>query len=345
MYCVRQAKAGLSYNQDMQGKWALIAVLAVVAGVGAGALSLRHRRPVELPARAGGAAVITTAEISLNGIIRPQHITGVGSPIDGNIEGFMANVGDEVFQGQVLARIGAAGLESEREEAAHAVEYAQDQVSKAESAINSARMEASRATADAERARMSLDRAGKVYSRQKTLHASGATPRLTFEKAEQEYIAVQQEFETMDKGARAANDNVQSAIGGLNTAKKALAEKSQQLEEAQGAFEAAELRAPVDGLIVGRKGELGKPARESGDELFQIATDVYALEVAVEPKPDLLKQLRPGQPALVVVLDLQTGGMPGTVKEIKGTQVVVEFTSTLPAVRPGMRADVRLKLL
>src|SRR4051812_26683801 len=136
----------------MQGKWGLIAVLAVAAGVGAGALSMRHRRPVELPSRAG-AARITTPEITLNGIIRPQHVTGVGSSIDDNIEGFMANVGDEVYQGQVLARIGAAGLESEREEAAHAVEYAQDQVSKAESAINSARMEASRAAADAERAR------------------------------------------------------------------------------------------------------------------------------------------------------------------------------------------------
>ncbi|MBZ5620115.1 MAG: HlyD family efflux transporter periplasmic adaptor subunit [Acidobacteriia bacterium] len=329
----------------MRGKWAWMGVLALCAGVGAGALSLRHRRvATELPGRNGGAAVISTPEISLNGTIRPQHIAGVGSEIEGNIEAFMADVGDEVFQGQVLARIGAAGLESEREAAAHAVEYAQDQVSKAEAAINSARMEASRATADEERARMALDRAGKVYARQKTLHEAGATPRLTFEKAEQEYEAAQQEFTIIDKGARGANDNVQSAIESLNAAKKVLAEKSQALEDAQGAFEVAEVRAPVDGLIVGRKGELGKPARESGDELFQIATDVYALEVAVEPQPDVLKRLRPGQPALVVVLDLQTGGMPGAVKEIKGTQAVVEFSSTLPAIRPGMRADVRLKL-
>ena len=319
-------------------------MLAVCAGVGAGALSLRHRRPPpELPDR-NGAAVIATPEISLNGTIRPQHIAGVGSQIEGNIEAFMANVGDEVFQGQVLARIGAAGLESEREAAAHTVEYAQDQVSKAEAGINSARMEASRAAADEARARMALDRAEKTYARQKTLHAAGATPRLTFEKAEQDYAAVQQEHDIMEKGEQAANSNVQSAIDALTAAKKVLAEKSQQLEDAQGAFEAAEVRSPVDGLIVGRKGDLGMPVRESGDQLFQIATDVYALEVPVEPKPDVLKRLRPGQPALVVVLDLQTGGMPGTVKEIKGTEAIIEFTSTLPAIRPGMRADVRLKV-
>ena len=70
---------------------------------------------------------------------------------------------------------------------------------------------------------------------------------------------------------------------------------------------------------------------------------MYALEVAVEPKPEILKRLRQGRPALVVVLDLQSGGMPRTIKEIKGAEAIVEFTSTLPAIRPGMRADVRLK--
>ncbi|HLK69177.1 MAG TPA: HlyD family efflux transporter periplasmic adaptor subunit [Bryobacteraceae bacterium] len=329
----------------MRGKWVFISVLAVCLGVGGAAFSARRRRVApETAGRNPGAAAIANPEISLNGVIRPQHFTGVGSAIEGNIDAFMANVGDEVFQGQVLARIGAAGLESEREAAAHAVEYAQDQVSRAEAGINAARMEASRATADEARARMALDRAQKVYERQKTLHAAGATPRLTFEKAEQDYEAAQKEEDIMEKGAQGASSNVQAAIDTLNSAKKVLAEKSQQLEDAQGAFESAEVRAPVDGLIVSRKGDVGKPVQESGDQLFQIATDLYALEVPIEPQADVLKRLHPGQPALVVVLDLQTGGMPGSVKEIKDTQAIIEFTSTLPAIRPGMRADVRLKL-
>ncbi len=326
----------------MRGKWAWISILAVLAGVGGAALSLRHwRKPPAPPARN---AVIASPEISLNGTIRPQHVARIGSTIEGNIEAFLANVGDDVFQGQVLARIGAAGLESEREAAAHAVEYAQDQVSKAEAGINSARLEASRATADEARARMALDHAQKVYERQKTLHAAGATPRLTFEKAEQDYEAAQKDADIMEKGAQGANSNVQAATDALTAARKMLADKSQQLESAQGAFEAAEVRSPVDGLVVSRKGDLGQPVQESGDELFQVATDISALEVPVEPQPGVLKKLRPGQPALVTVLDLQTGGMPGTVKEIKDTQAIVEFTSTMPAIRPGMRADVRLKV-
>lgn len=304
---------------------------------------MRYRKPPP-PVRSTGAAVISTEDVTLSGIIRPQHMTPVTSAVSGNVEAFMANVGDEVYQGQVLARIGAAGLESEREAAAHAVEYAQEQVSKSEAMIASARLEASRAGADSQRAMMALDRAGKTFSRQKTLHEAGATPRMTYEKAEQEYESRQQEFDVMDRAVKTANESVQTAVEQLAGAKKLLADKSRQLEEAQGAFEAAEVRAPVDGLIVERKAEVGKSVQESGGQLFQIATDLYALELPVEPQPAILKRLHPGQPALINVPDLQAGGIPGTIKEIKDTQVIVEFSSNLPAIRPGVRAEVRLKL-
>ena len=108
--------------------------------------------------------------------------------------------------------------------------------------------------------------------------------------------------------------------------------------------QAADVLSPVDGTVVGRKAEIGKPAIEAGGEFFQIATDLYALEVTVEPKPEDLKRIQPGQQAMVLILDLQSQGLPGVVREIKGTQVVVEFESNLPAIKPGMLADVRFKL-
>jgi multidrug efflux pump subunit AcrA (membrane-fusion protein) len=330
----------------MRGKWLMISVLAIGAGIGIGALSMRRGRQVQPGNRAPDAAVIASAnQVTLTGTIRPQHVVSVGAKVQGNIETFMADVGQEVFQGQVLARIGAGGLESKREAAVHAVESGQDQVSKAEAAVLSARAEASRASADAQRSRNALDRAQKTYARQQTLHNSGATPRLVYEKAEQEYEAELHDFEIMDKAEKAAAENVQSAMDALAGAKKTLEERNQQLEEAQGALEAAELRAPIDGLIVGRKGEAGKPAEEAGDDLFTIATDIYALEVVLEPMPDVVKRIRPGHEALVIVPDLQTGGMPGDVKDVtKDGRVIVEFASSMPAVKPGMKADVRLKL-
>jgi multidrug resistance efflux pump len=331
----------------MRGRWLLLSLLAIAAGVGLGALSLRrHRQPPQVLEPRSGAALVAKPELTFSGIVRPQHVVKVGAQVSGNIEAFMADVGDEVFQGQVLARVGAASLDADREAAAHAVEAGRDQVAKAEAMVSSARMEESRANADALRARAALDRAQKTFARQQTLHAAGATPRLVYEKAAQDFEATAHESELMDKAEKAAADNVQNALQTVELAKKTLAERNQELQDSQNAMEAAEVRSPVDGLVVGRKGEAGKPADEAGEDMFQIATDIYALEVTIEPPREVLKRLRPGDPALVVILDLQTGGMPGEVKDVNDRegQAVVEFNSTLPAIKPGMRADVRLKL-
>lgn len=329
----------------MRGKWLLFSVLAVAAGIGAGALSMRVRKaPPPVQGRGAAAAIIATKEITLNGAIRPQHVANIGSSVEGNIETFLVNVGEEVFEGQVLARVGSAGLETNREQAAAALEHAQEQLTRAENAVGSARLEASRADADLQRARLQMERTQKVFDRQKTLHTAGATPRIVYEKAVDEFEASQKEFEIMDRAARAAHEGVQSAMEQLAGAKKVVADKNQELEQAQGAFEAAEVRAPVSGTVVGRKGETGKPAEEAGDDMFQIATDLYALEVTLELNPEQVKKVFPGQQALVLVLDLQSAGLPGVVKDVKDSRATVEFNSPMPGIKPGMRADVRLRL-
>ena len=328
----------------MRGRWVLISVLAVAAGVVGGVLSMRHRPLPPAPAQSPAAAVVSVPEVTLNGLIRPQHVVSVGAGVEGNIEAFLADSGDDVYQGQVLARIGSTGLETNRDAATAAAERAQDQVSKYEAAVNSARLEASRADADSQRSRLQMERAQQVYERQTTLHKAGATPQKVFEKAQRDYQGALSEFEIMDTASRAARETVQGVLDQLARAKTALARSNQELQDAEGAFANAEVRSPVDGTVVGRKGEVGKPAQEAGSDLFQIATDLYALEVPLDAAPPVVKRLHPGGSATVFVLDLQSSGIPADIKEIKDNRVVVEFNSTMPAIRPGMRADVHLKL-
>ena len=329
----------------MRGKWVLLSVAAVLAGVAIGALSLRYRRPAPAPpVRAAGAAVLPANQVTLSGAIRPQHVVGVGAQVNGVIEAFSVDVGQDVYQGEVLAHIGSQGLESSREAAASAVDHAQELVNRADAAVAGARLEQSRADAEAQRARFAMDRAEAAFSRQQLLFSQGATPRLVYEKAQGEYDSARTEFAIMDKAARATAERVQSALDEVASAQKILADENRRLEESQAAFEAADVHSPVDGLLVGRNGEVGKSTQEFGDNLFQIATDTYALEVALQPEPPILKRIRPGQPALILVPDLQSAAITGDVREIKGTQVLVEFNSTIPAIRPGMVADVRLKL-
>jgi multidrug resistance efflux pump len=251
--------------------------------------------------------------------------------------------GAEVYTGQVLARIGAQGLGSARDAAQADLERAQDTATKAEAAANAARFELAHADSDAQRSLTALERTEKSFTRQETLYREGATPRLTFEKAQRDFEAAKKDYEIVSATVRTANENVQTLAAELTGAKKIVADRLRQLEDAKASLAAAEVHSPVDGYLVGRKGEIGQDALASGSDFIQIATDLYALEAVLELTPEQLKRIAPGTPALVVVLDLQTPAMQGVVREIKDNRAIVEFNSTFPAIKPGMIASVRLQ--
>jgi HlyD family secretion protein len=324
-------------------RWISIAA-AILLGGGLIALLVARRKPA--PAAAPRETAVQAApanEITLQGKIRPQHVIGVAANVPGFIDAFLVEPGQEVYQGQVLARVGSQGLESTRETAAAALERAQEQLNRSEAAVSAARMEGSRSEADSQRARMALDRVEKVYSRQRMLFNEGATPRLTYEKAAADYAAAQKDYDIMEAAARTGREHVQSALNQVAAARKLVDAKTAELDTAQQQLSAGEIRSPVDGYVVSRKGETGKPAGEFGEEFFQIATDLFALEIELEPKPEDLKRIIPGMPALVLVLDVQSNAMEGRVREIKDHKVMVEFGSGNPAIKPGMMADVRLR--
>ena len=300
----------------MRGQWVLISVLAVAAGVVGGVLSMRRRPLPPAPAQSPAAAVVSVPEITLNGLIRPQHVVSVGAGVEGNIEAFLVDVGDDVYQGQVLARIGSTGLETDRDAATAAVERAQDQVSKAEAARqfrppgSFARRCRQPALAPA------MERAEQVYRAPDRRSTRRAPRRKWCLKRRSAITRPPQEFEIMDNAARAARDTVQGVLDQLARAKNRAGPSNQELQDAEGAFANAEVRSPVDGTVVARNGEVGKPAQEAGSDLFQIATDIYALEVPLEPARGA-EAPAPRQPALVLVLDLQSAGIPADIKEIK----------------------------
>ncbi|PWU11777.1 MAG: hypothetical protein C5B51_01975 [Terriglobia bacterium] len=326
----------------VRGGWAIVAAV-VLGGFIGGGFWLHSRKPRTAPVTASAPAVTLPPSITMTGKIRAAHITAVGAEAAGTIDSFEANVGDEVFQGQVLAHIGSGGMETALSDTAAEVGKAQNRIENAEKAYTAAQLEASRAHADAERARAALDRVTKVFDRQKLLFREGATPRLTYEKAEHEFESAQQDWDVVVKAERTARDRVQDTLKELDSAKRILAGKNDELESARAAVAAAAVESPVDGLVVARKGEVGQLAQELGGDLFQIATDLFDLEVVLEPAPEALRLLHLRQPALVIIPDLQGTGYPGEVKSIDGRQVIVAFQSPTPAIRPGMVADVRLK--
>jgi len=330
----------------MRGKWLVAGVSAVLVALAMGALSrLRHERSEKPPqAQEPPGTESAPRELNLPGKIQAQHVVPVGAPVTGTIDSFLVDVGQDVYEGQLLALIASQGLESAREESARAAQNAQDKVNSMEGRIIAARLEASRARADANRSRDQFDRAEKTYLRQQMLHREGATPRLVYEKAERDFDTARAEFNSLDVLARQAESRTGDLIRDLDRAKHDLQERNAELENATEQSAGAAIRSPVSGILVARKGEPGKRI-EPGEakDLLEIAADVAHLAVTIHAEPASLQRIRPGQDALVVVAGLN-GVIPASVEEIRGNDVTLNFISPSAVIRPGMTAQVRLKL-
>lgn len=318
--------------------------LLVVAALAVGAW-YRRFAVARAAQKATVARVELPSEILLSGTIRPSHVVPVPAPVEGILEQLMAEPGQEVYEGQLLARIHNAGLEAARQAAQSDLERAENRMRALESGLIAARLEASRARADAERVRDEYEKARRTFERQQFLFKEGATPKLVFERAQKEYELLRQQMESVEELARVSEDRVASLTKELDATRVHVEEKRQALEEARQNLAAAEVHSPVDGVLLARTKQVGDPVGPHVQDLFQIGVDLSSLEVVLEPEPPVLARIQPGQPALVEVLEGPESGMPGRVTAIeKSGRVIVAFYNPSPAVKPGMNAHVRIRL-
>lgn len=333
----------------MRGKWLLASGIVILAAVAIGALSLLRRdaapsKPASLPSAPQEPVVFTGSEVSLRGRIQAQQVVAVPAPVEGTVEVFLADVGDEVYEGQLLAQITSAGLAADREAAASELERARSHVDSLESRLISARLEAARARADASRARAEFEIVEKAFLRQQMLFREGATPRLNYEKSEKEFKLARAEFFGLDEVARHAEDRVAEQAKEADTSRRDLAEKTEMFEEAGDRLAAGQLYSPADGLIVSRRGAAGEVVSREVVDLFVIAVNLTLLTVVVEPEPPVLARIAPDQDALIQIAEVPGRGIPGKVREVRNGQVIVEFVNPSPVIKPGLTAQVVIKL-
>jgi HlyD family secretion protein len=330
----------------VKGNWfPITASLTLMALIAAGVSILRSVSAN----RAKAAAAVTQApppspEVQLSGKIRARTVVSVPTPVEGMVGAFFVDVGQEVFEGQLLARISNEGLDTGQQMAQRTLENAQARVDTIESALVAARLEVSRARADATRARAEYERVDKLYRRQQMLLAEGATPRLTFEKINRDFEQAQTERGNLERVAASAEARVDELVKSLDSEKRTVADKNAELESAKARVGAAEVLSPAQGVVIARNGEVGEPVALDKPDLFRIATELSQLEVVLDPDPRSMRRIQLGQAALVSLPDQGAGGMIGTVKSIEGAQVIVAFSNPNPAVKPGMTAQVRIKV-
>lgn len=329
------------------GRKHVIAAAAVAVAIGAAAAGYAVFRQRAQAAPSAAAAPVakpaTPPEISLTGRIQARETVDVAVPIDGRVIAFHAEVGDDVYEGQLLAEIRSEGLETAQQHAAAELERGTARVQNLESSISAARLEASRASADAMRARSELDRAGRAYERQRLLIGEGATPRQVFEKAEKAYQALVSESKDLDTVAKQADERVTALSRELDAARRFLDDKLQDAEAAKTRVEAGQILSPATGTIAARRGAQGDEVHPTMTDLFQIATDNSQLEIVVEPSPADLARIHSGQDAAITIAEVPEV-LTGKVASVQDGKAVVQFANPSPLVKPGHTAQVRIRL-
>jgi multidrug efflux pump subunit AcrA (membrane-fusion protein) len=331
----------------MRGKWALFGGIAILAAIAAGALTVwkRQQAPPPRPVPAVSAPALPSgSEISLPGKVEAREVVGVQAPSDGTIAEYLVIVGEEVFEGQLIARISNPQLQGEQEKAKEAADKAQERVNALESQMLAARLDASRGQAELARIQDDYSRTERLARRQEMLHAQGATPRLTFEKAQADFATARAEYESATARAKSAEARVASLTKDIEFAKKTLEERNADLEAADVTLQATQMHAPVDGVILERKGDAGAEVKMGEDGVFRIGTDLGQLQVVVEPEPSVLAKLQPGMAAAVILAEFANEQLNAEISRIENGKVYVLFGSPDPAIKPGLTAQIRIKL-
>jgi multidrug resistance efflux pump len=322
-------------------RWIIVVGIVLVVAAGA-VIAIRARKPKPVHVTAAPPPVIAT-EANLTGRVAPRIVVSVSAPMEGAIEAYFLDVNQPVYKDQLLGRIHNPQAGTAVEQAQLALDTAQTRVTTLTGQQLAAKLEVSRAEADQSRARSDLERLEKNYQKQKGLWDAGATPRLTFEKAEKDYNQAKEAIEKQSGAAGDAEARAKQMTADLDAANAAVEKATAALEHAKADLSNGEIHSPADGIIVARKGAPNDPVDLTTADLFQIATDLTQLQITLTPTPAELAHIHAGQPAAIRVPELSPDEIPGIVRGVSASQITVEFTSPSAATKLDLAAQVKIK--
>ncbi len=284
--------------------WALLAALLLALPAHAAPAPVAEPRPPSVTV-----ATTTTGPIAetavLTGTLVPREEVLVSPQIEGlALTEILAEEGDSVGAGQVLARLSRDVLDA-------SVAQNAAQIARSDAAVAQAR--SSIAEAQANRVQVDL-----ALARTRELLSNGNAAREVFE---QRQAAAQMAAARLDLSNNA-----------LRAAEADRAYADAQRRELLVRLARTELRAPVAGVVSRRTARLGAVVMGAGDPLFRIIQD-GAIELEADVPETSLAKLRPNQPARI-----DTAGGPRTGR-VRLVSPEVSRTTRLGRVRVAVDGD------
>lgn len=253
------------------------------------------------------------ARVPVSGTLVARQQVQVFPQVSGfEITELLAEAGDRVKKGQVLARLSTDTLSAQQAQAEAEYQRAEAGVSQAQSSIDSAAATLTQAQSALERARR--------------LRQGGNASQASLDQAVE-----------AEANARAASA---SAADGLAVARAALAQAEAARRIARLNLSRADIVAPVAGLVVARNAELGALSGGSTAPLFTLIAD-GAVEMEAEVIETALQRLKAGDPA-----ELSVAGMGDVAGEVRLIPASVDPVTRLGLMRislapsPGLRTGL-----
>lgn len=249
----------------------VVAAMLLVAAIGpVRAADAPLPRPPSITIATAAKGTITETAVLTGTLVAREEVL-VSPQIDQlAITAVLAEEGDVVTAGQVLARLQRDALEA-------LVAQNVAQVARAEAAIAQGRSAITEAQANREQADL-------AFARTKDLLSTGNASRELFEQRQ--------------AASRAGMARQESAQGAVRLAEADRALAVAQRQELLVRLARTEIRAPVAGLVSRRTARLGSVVAGSGDALFRIIQD-GAIELEADVPEVQLAKLRAGQTASV----------------------------------------------
>jgi multidrug efflux pump subunit AcrA (membrane-fusion protein) len=291
------------------------------------ALALMFSLPGAAPAETAGAfepslelPLVTLAPAELSQIEARVPISGslvarrqvqIHANVTGHeIKGIVADVGDRVKMGDVLAWLSDDVLSAQFAQATAEYQRAEAAVRQAESQIDSAVA--------------TLTEAASALERTRSLRKSGNASQAVLDQA------VAAEASAQAASAVASN--------GLGVARATLAQAEAARRLARLNLDYARIITPVDGVVVERNAELGALSGSGGDPLFTVI-EGGEIELAADVIETALSRLKPGDAA-----EIEVAGVGLVTGSLRLAPASVDPLTRLGQARVSLAADPRLRV-
>lgn len=324
--------------------WLLVLGLLVVCLVtGSALLGMRNQKKEQAAKAASSPAPVVTVstvravyrqipeELEVTGTVSAVDPLNVGAEVNGlKVEEINVEEGDQVFKGQVLARLNSSILMAQIAQAEARLVASQAQISRAiqpnrpqdiaglQSALSQAQAAEAQQRANLRQAQSSLLHAEQTASRYAQVLEKGfvtvqeaADREAEAERQRQLVFAAQSQLQAASWAVEQARQRLDMArVGGrsedVSIAQSQSAEVSGLIQQLQAQVEQTYIRAPDDGMIISRDIRLGEIS--SSSKPFFVMARKSELELRAQVPQDDLGRVRIGDRARVVFGNQSTTG-------------------------------------